>query len=43
MNYQEYEEFFGTPPKMPDAPYSKFLPYYLRPLQDPEDIPLLAL
>lgn len=23
MNYQEYEDFFGTPPKMPDAPNSK--------------------
>lgn len=24
MNYNEYEDFFGTPPKMPEPPNSKF-------------------
>lgn len=24
MNYNEYNDFFGTPPKIPNAPDSKF-------------------
>lgn len=27
MNYREYEDFFGTPPKMPKAPDFKFILY----------------
>jgi hypothetical protein len=31
MNYREYEDFFGTPPKMPDAPDPKLLSHIPRP------------
>lgn len=43
MNYQEYEDFFGTPPKMPEAPKPKYLMIKPRPIQDPEEIPFLTL